>query len=137
MRYSNVFIREFGYELPPNMVSSSELEDRLSDVYQRLKLPEGRLELMSGIKERRFWDQGTLPSHGAALAGKKALNNSSIDPSEIECLIFTSVCRDMMEPATAAFVHQQLGLNRNCQVFDLSNACLGFLNGMTMLANMI
>jgi 3-oxoacyl-[acyl-carrier-protein] synthase-3 len=137
MRYSKVFLRNFGYELPPNIITSAELEERLSPVYERLKLPEGRLELMSGIKERRFWDAGTLPSQGAALAGKKALDNSGIAPEEIDCLIFTSVCRDMMEPATAAFVHQQLGLKEKCHIFDLSNACLGFLNGMIVLANMI
>ena len=137
MRYSKVFLRNFGYELPPNIVSSAELENRLMPVYDRLKLPEGRLELMSGIKERRFWDANTMPSQGAALAGKKALVNSGLSPSDVDCLIFTSVCRDMMEPATAAFVHHQLGLKDKCQVFDLSNACLGFLNGMIVLANMI
>jgi len=137
MRYSKVFLRNFGYELPPNVVTSAALEERLAPVYERLKLPAGRLELMSGIKERRFWDAGTLPSQGAALAGKKALVNSGISPDEIDCLIFTSVCRDMMEPATAAFVHQQLGLKEKCHIFDLSNACLGFLNGMIVLANMI
>jgi 3-oxoacyl-[acyl-carrier-protein] synthase-3 len=43
----------------------------------------------------------------------------------------------MMEPATASFVHHSLGLSRDCLVFDISNACLGFLDGMIMLANMI
>lgn len=137
MRYSKVLLREFGYELPPNIVTSEELEDKLSPVYERLKLPKGRLELMSGIKARRFWDAGTLPSQGAALAGQKALSRSGILPKDIDCLIFTSVCRDMMEPATAAFVHHSLGLTDKCQIFDLSNACLGFLNGMIVLANMI
>lgn len=42
-----------------------------------------------------------------------------------------------MEPATATFVHRTLGISENCQVFDISNACLGFLNGMMVLANMI
>lgn len=137
MRYTKVSIYPPAYEAPPNVVTSSELEDRLAPLYQRLKLPEGRLELMSGIQERRFWDSGTKPSLGAAKAGKKALETAGVSPDEIGCLIFTSVSRDMMEPATAAFVHQQLGLPEKCQVFDLSNACLGFLNGMTMLANMI
>ena len=43
----------------------------------------------------------------------------------------------MMEPATASFVHRQLGLPEQCLVFDISNACLGFLDGMIFLANMI
>ncbi len=137
MRFNHVAITAFGYELPPHQVTSDELEERLSPVYQRLKLPAGRLELMSGIHSRRFWERGTRPSQGAALAGAKALARAGIAPREIDCLINTSVCRDMIEPATAAFVHQELKLKEQCLIFDLSNACLGFLNGMLVLAAMI
>jgi len=137
MRYRRVCLYPPAYEAPPHVVTSETLEQRLAPLYQRLKLPEGRLELMSGIRQRRFWDRDTRPSDGAAVAGRKALTLAGVDPGEIGCLIFTSVSRDMLEPATASFVHHQLGLPEKCQVFDLSNACLGFLNGMTMLANMI
>lgn len=137
MLFQNVALSAFGYELPPRRVSSEALEERLAPVYSRLKLPQGRLELMSGINERRFWDQGTRPSHGAALAGAKALAVAGLGPGDIDCLINTSVCRDMIEPATASFVHRQLGLKGPCLIFDLSNACLGFLNGMLVLASMI
>jgi 3-oxoacyl-[acyl-carrier-protein] synthase-3 len=137
MKYQHVCFHGFGYELPPNVISSDTLEERLAPVYEKLKLPKGRLELMSGIKERRFWDKGTRPSDAAVLAGKKAIAASGIPVNELECLIFTSVSRDMMEPATASFVHNQLGLPERCLVFDISNACLGFLDGMIFLANMI
>jgi 3-oxoacyl-[acyl-carrier-protein] synthase III len=137
MRYRRVCLYPPAYEAPPHVVTSETLEKRLAPLYRRLKLPEGRLELMSGIRQRRFWDNGTKPSDGAAIAGRKALALAGIDPGEIGCLIFTSVSRDMLEPATASFVHHQLDLPEKCHVFDMSNACLGFLNGMTMLANMI
>jgi len=137
MKYSRVCLHSFGHELPPNVVTSADIEQQLSPVYERLKLPEGRLELMSGIRSRRFWEPGTLPSDGAVLAGRKALLASGIDPAKIDFMVFTSVSRDMIEPATASFVHRSLGLGSHCQIFDISNACLGFLNGMLMLANMI
>jgi 3-oxoacyl-[acyl-carrier-protein] synthase III len=137
MRYRRVCLYPPAYEAPPHVVTSETLEKRLAPLYRRLKLPEGRLELMSGIRQRRFWDNGTRPSDGAAIAGRKALALAGIDPADIGCLIFTSVSRDMLEPATASFVHHQLDLPEKCHVFDMSNACLGFLNGMTMLANMI
>ncbi|BCO10135.1 3-oxoacyl-ACP synthase III [Desulfolithobacter dissulfuricans] len=135
--YNNVCLHDFGYALPPNVVTSAALEERLGPVYRRLKLPAGRLELMSGIRSRRFWNPGTRPSQGAALAGEKALAAAAVERQEIGCLVFTSVSRDMMEPATASFVHRSLALPSSCQLFDLSNACLGFLNGMVMVANMI
>ena len=137
MKYQHVRFHSFGYELPPEIISSEDIEKRLTPVYEKLKLPKGRLELMSGIKERRLWPKGTRPSDAAVLAGKKAIAASGIPPNELDCLIFTSVSRDMMEPATASFVHNQLGLPDRCLVFDISNACLGFLDGMIFLANMI
>ena len=76
-------------------------------------------------------------SDAAVMAGRKAIAASGIPAAELECLIFTSVSRDMMEPATGSFVHNQLGLPERCLVFDISNACLGFLDGMIFLANMI
>ncbi len=135
--FFNVCLETFAYELPPNIVTSQEIEERLHPVYERLRLPAGRLELMSGIHERRLWNTGTRPSAAATCAGQRVLEKGDIDPSTIECLIFTSVSRDMMEPATASFVHNNLKLSDSAIVFDLSNACLGFLDGMLMLANMI
>jgi 3-oxoacyl-[acyl-carrier-protein] synthase-3 len=137
MKFNHVSLHGFGYELPPRVVTSARLEERLAPLYERLKLPPGRLEMMSGIAERRFWNEGARPSDGAAMAGRKAIAASGIDPAELECLFFTGVSRDMMEPATATFVHRRLGLPEKCLVYDISNACLGFLNGMVTLGGMI
>ncbi len=135
--YSHVCLHTYGYELPPRVLSSEAIEQRLETVYKRLKLPRGRLEMMSGISERRLWPGGTRPSEAATLAGRKTLSGAGIEPKSIECLIFTSVSRDMMEPATASFVHHELDLPPDCLLLDISNACLGFLDGAVMLANML
>ena len=137
MRFKNVYIEGLAYHLPKNIVSSEDLEKRLTPVYDRLKLPFGRLEMMTGIKERRFWDKNVSPSQVASKAGELAILNSGIDRVEIGCLINASVCRDFLEPATASLVHHNLGLHINTLVFDISNACLGVLNGMVHVANMI
>jgi len=52
-------------------------------------------------------------------------------------MINTSVSRMHLEPSTASAVHHALGLPTSCQSFDITNACLGFVNGMTMAAAMI
>ncbi len=135
--YSHVCLHTYGYELPPRILTSNAIEERLEPIYERLKLPKGRLEMMSGIAERRLWPKGTRPSEAAAKAGRRALLGAGVEPERIECLIFTSVSRDMMEPATASFVHNALALPPDCLLLDISNACLGFLDGAVMLANMI
>jgi 3-oxoacyl-[acyl-carrier-protein] synthase-3 len=48
-----------------------------------------------------------------------------------------SVCRDFLEPATACRVHHGLGLPGEALIYDVSNACLGLLNGIVQVANMI
>jgi 3-oxoacyl-[acyl-carrier-protein] synthase-3 len=137
MRYTRVCLHEWGYQLPPVELTSAAIEEQLHPLYERLKLPVGRLELMTGIRTRRLWPPGTRPSEGAAAAGEQALARSGVKREDIGCLLFTSVSRDMMEPATASFVHRSLGLPTSCLLFDISNACLGFLDGMVTLANMI
>ncbi|MCA8995559.1 MAG: 3-oxoacyl-ACP synthase III [Planctomycetaceae bacterium] len=137
MRYRRVCVEAFVTVLPPHVVTSEEIETKLRPVYERLSLPEGRLELMTGIRERRFFDPGTMPGQVSAETVRKALNVSGLDPDLCGALIHGSVCRDQMEPATAAYVHSVGGLPQNCVVLDLSNACLGLLNGMLAIADMI
>ncbi len=55
----------------------------------------------------------------------------------IGALLHASVCRDHLEPATACRVHHLLQLPPQCMIYDVSNACLGLLNGMVQIANMI
>jgi 3-oxoacyl-[acyl-carrier-protein] synthase-3 len=137
MLFKNVYMESLGYYLPENVVTSEDIERRLTPLYEKLKLPFGRLEMMSGIQERRFFDKGVFPSQVSSLAGEHALSKTKIDRKHIGCLISGSVCRDFLEPATASVIHHNLKLPRNSHVFDISNACLGVLNGMVMVANMI
>ncbi len=137
MKYQNVCLEAFGYTLPEEIVTSDQLEARLEPLYSRLRLPSGRLELMTGIRERRFWPQGTLPSEKSVESASRALRVWGVDRRHVGALIHASVCRDFLEPATACGVHHELGLPQECLIYDVSNACLGILNGMVQLANMI
>ena len=137
MRFDDVFLESFAHCLPQRIVTSLTIEEQLAPLYARLGLSSGRIELMSGIRERRFWDPGTRPSSVAARAGDLALDASGIDRARIGCLIHASVCRDFLEPATASVVHRTLELAPRCLVFDLSNACLGFANALVVVAHMI
>lgn len=136
-RYEKVCLEAVAYGLPEEIVTSEQLESRLVPLYERLRLPEGRLELMSGIRQRRFWPPATLPGQMSIATGCRAIEQSGIDRREIGALIHGSVCRDYLEPATAAGVHHGIGLPTECLLYDVSNACLGLLDGMVQVANMI
>lgn len=137
MKYTCVALEGLAYTLPDEIVSSDELEARLAPLYDRLRLPEGRLELMTGIRERRFWPAGSLPGDHSIVTVRKLLETSQFDPAAVGMLVHASVCRDYIEPATACRVHHDAGLPAECLVYDVSNACLGILNGMIQVANAI
>ena len=137
MRFENVCIESLAVALPGEIWSSAQIEERLRPLYERLKLPVGRLELMTGIRERRMWPAGTRPSDASAAAGKAVLAKSALPAAKIELFIHAAVSRDMLEPATASFAHRKIGLPGTAQIFDVSNACLGFLNSLTVAAGLI
>jgi len=137
MLYENVCIEGMGYVIPDHVVTTAWIEEQLAPIYESLGIPAGFIERLTGIREHRWWDEGVWVSDGSAWAGEKALENTGLKRRKIQCLINTSVCRDYIEPATASIVHHKLGLPQTALSFDVINACLGFLNGMLIVANMI
>ncbi len=137
MRYDHVCVESVVHNPATEVVTSDDIEQQLAPVYERLSLPFGRLELMTGIQERRFYEQGTLPGQVSIQTATQAVEASGIATDSYGALIHGSVCRDRMEPATATGVHAGTNLPDNCLVMDVSNACLGLLNGMLLVADMI
>ena len=135
--YKKVFLDAIGYELAPNVVTSETLEERLKPLYESLKVPPGQIETLTGIRERRWWDPGFRLSEGAVKAGRKALERGGVKPRDVGALIYAGVCREQREPATACAVADGLGVGPGTAVYDLSNACLGVMNGILDLANRI
>lgn len=140
MKFSRVAIASIGYVIPELEITSDWIEAELHEVYERLKLPQGRLEGMSGIASRRVWSEGIRLSDCSIASCQAALQATGCDEHatrEIGCLIHASVCREFLEPATACRVHHHLGLGDQCWVYDVSNACLGMINGAVQIASCI
>lgn len=136
-RYEQVVVSGIAHVDAPHVVTSREIDAQLEAPLARFGMHPGVLEGYAGIVERRFWDVGEQPSAGAIAAGAKALAASGVDTVGIGALVNTSVCRDYIEPSTASIVHAGLGLPPAALNFDLGNACLGFVSGMTVVAGMI
>lgn len=137
MLFSSVSVASVAYVDAPQRVSSRDLEDQLAPLLKRLGIAPGIIASLSGVQARRFWDEGVQPSDVAAQAGEKALRAARIDRERVGVIVSTSVCRDFVEPSVASLVHRHLQLSPRCRNFDLGNACLGFLDGMEMVAAMI
>jgi 3-oxoacyl-[acyl-carrier-protein] synthase-3 len=132
-----VYIKSFGYELAPHVVTSLELEQQLAPFYTAMGFAPGQLEALTGIRERRYWDvDHTLAAH-AAVAGRRALDEAGVTPDKIGALAFCGVGQDGFEPATSCEVADRLNIGKNAHIYDVKNACLGVITGMVNVANEI
>lgn len=137
VRFKHVHLEGFAVNLPPIEVSSAQLEDRLSPLYDKLQIPFGTLERLSGIKTRYFWDHSVTPSKAASGAAKAALGQIGFPLEQIKSVFNCSVTRDHFEPATAMLVHRDVGVPQSSLAFDITNACLGLSDGIMVLGNLI
>jgi 3-oxoacyl-[acyl-carrier-protein] synthase III len=136
-QFKHVHIESFGINTPPHEVTSAEIEDKLAPLYKAMEVPFGTLERLSGIKSRRFYDRNVSPSMASIPAVAQALDGVGFDKDHIKTLFNCSVSRDHFEPATAAKIHKAMNLTQSGMVFDITNACLGFSNGLAILGNLI
>ena len=136
-RFEHVCVESFGLHFPQTLLTSAEIEERIAPAYQRLRIPTGTLERVSGVSTRGMWPTDVTPSSVATVAAREALDRSGFRPDQIGALINCSVSRDFFEPATACLVHHNLGIPEESLVLDITNACIGFSDGMIMLAHLI
>jgi 3-oxoacyl-[acyl-carrier-protein] synthase III len=137
MRFSNVALVAHTHVDAPEVVTSAALAEQLSPTLRALGIGPGILEMLTGIRERRFLARGAMPSSIATEAATRLLAGSGIARQRIGLLVSTSVCRDYIEPSMASTIHGRLGLAPECMNFDIANACLGFLDGLAIAGRMI
>lgn len=121
----------------PIVVTSSQFDEQLRETYERTGMRAGMIQALAGVHERRWWPSDVTFTDAAAMVGAKALAEAGITPSQVGVMINTSVTRTHLEPSAAVAVHHQLELPRNCLNFDLTNACLAFVNGIQLAGTMI
>lgn len=124
-----------GIYLPEQRVTSRELMREI-DSKSRFGVSEDWLERVTGIKEKRVSPTSMMPSDMAVVAAREAMERSKVVPSEIDAIIYTGLTRDHLEPATAHIVQAKLSAT-NATVFDISNACHGFMNGIHVMDALI
>ena len=135
--HRNVALLSVASTMATRITTSEEIDSRLASVLTRLKLPTGLLQRVAGVRERRNWEEGATFDDAAISAGKRALAEAGIRPDQVGLLINTSVTRPHLEPSVAVRIHHGLGLPTSAINFDITNACLGFVNGMTLASGLI
>ncbi len=137
VKYQNLAVVGLSRVDAPVVITSREIEERLAPAMARAGYGAGLLYQLTGIAERRHFEPGVTPSVAATRAGRAALEAAGVDGSQVGVLISTSVSKDFIEPSVASMVHGALKLPSTTLNFDVGNACLGFLNGVQIVGDMI
>jgi 3-oxoacyl-[acyl-carrier-protein] synthase-3 len=82
----------------------------------------------TGIRERRVAAANETTASMAAVAAKRALAVSGLEPDDIDYIIVATLTPDYWMPSTAALVKEAIG-NTRAAAFDVSAACSGFAYG--------
>lgn len=128
-------IESLGIELPEKVVTTGEL---LAACRRRPRLD---LERITGVVTRRV-AVDACAADLAVGAARRALAMSRYRAEELDAIVCTSISKHhrpdefSFEPATAVLVRRAIGA-RNALVFDVVNACAGFLNGIWVLQGLI
>lgn len=137
MIHNDVFLQSLEYELPVDVVTTDDIYVRLSNTFERLGIPSSWVSALSGVNERRVWKaDDELPDIAARIA-KKAVEKAAIPLEKIGCVICTSVSKEFIEPSMACMVHNALGLPPTAVSYDISNACLAFINAISYMGQLI
>ncbi|MGH9154447.1 MAG: beta-ketoacyl-ACP synthase III [Acidimicrobiales bacterium] len=82
----------------------------------------------TGIRERRVAGPDEDSATLGAAAGAAAVKDAGLTPGDIGLLLLATCTPVQAMPATAALVHDQLGLR--CGALDIGAACSGFVYGL-------
>ncbi len=84
----------------------------------------------TGIKERHI-STGEPTWYLGTCAAKKALEDSNVQASEIDLIIFSTLTGDYCLPSMACLVQKEIGAI-GCMALDINCACSGFVYGVDM-----
>lgn len=117
--------------LPERVVSNAEL------VASGLETTDEWIVDHTGIRERRWANEGESTAQLAAAAAQRALESARTHADEVDLLILATSTPDWQQPATASAVHELLGMRPDAGVFDLNAVCSGFVYGLHAGASML
>ena len=117
-----------GMSVPDRVVTNADLT-------QWMDTTEEWIEQRTGIKERRWVEEGQKPSDLARGACLAALEDAGLDPSDIasdiDCILLATLSGEADFPGTSFFLHEALGAGE-IPCLDLRAQCSGFLYALQL-----
>jgi 3-oxoacyl-[acyl-carrier-protein] synthase-3 len=108
-----------GMDFPARRLTNRQLEEMV-------ETSDKWIVERTGIRERRICEPGVPASHHGVAAAQQALAHAGLAPQDIDLILVPTVTPDMMFPATACVIQEQLGAS-SAWGYDISAACSGFI----------
>ena len=89
------------------------------------------------IERSRMVPEGMCCSDLCYTAAEKLLNSLRWDRQEIDVLVYVSLSRDYLTPATSALLQDRLGLSKECYAIDIPLACSGYVYGLSVITSLM
>lgn len=131
--------------LPSREVTNDDVVARVRAASAR-HLPPDQLRVLEdllqacfdscGTRVRYHRDDGETALDLATEVGERALARAGLDPRDVDLLLYTGVCRGVLEPASAAIFQDRLGLTR-ATAFDVFDACASWLRALQLARTFI
>src|SRR5262245_10885795 len=118
-----------GRATPSRVLSNADLE-------RMVETSDEWIRTRTGISERRVASEGDVLSDFCAEAGRQAMEQAGVKPSEIDNIIIATCTPDQPIPAVACIVQHKLGAKK-AAAWDLNAACSGWLYGVHMADGLI
>ena len=118
-----------GEYLPKKILTNADLE-------KMVDTSDEWITTRTGIKQRRMAAKNEATSDLALKAAKQALEDSHVNPHDLDLIIVATITPDMPFPSVACLLQNYLGA-KNAICFDISAACAGFVYALTVAQQFI
>lgn len=126
------FIKAISYALPEKELTNEELVR---------EFPEWSVDKIAnkvGINKRFVVDENDTSADLAVKAAEKLFeDNSAIDKSSIDFVLFCTQSPDYFLPTSACVIQDRLGLSTKCGALDFNLGCSGYVYGLSLAKGLI
>ena len=113
-----------GFYVPDRVVTNEDLT-------QYMDTSDEWIVERSGIRERRWVDEGMSGTEMAARASRMALEEAGMEPGDVDAIVLGTLSPDHFIPGNGVFLQRELGM-QGIPALDIRAQCSGFVYGMSV-----
>jgi len=118
-----------GMYVPDRVVTNDDLTELMDTT-------DEWIQQRTGIRERRWIEEGQTPADLAHAAAVAALDDAGLEASDLDCILLATLSPEHHFPGTSFFLQNRLGLDQT-PCIDLHAQCTGFLYSLSFAESLV